>query len=141
MRVPKKIFTDFLKIKGLKSTAERHAVLEGAAAIGRHFSADELYEHLRGQGKLISRASVYRTLPLLIESGLVKESLSRQSTVGYEYMFGHDHHDHLICIACGRIIEFRDDSIERYQDLICEKNDFTSIDHELRIRGFCGKCR
>jgi Fur family transcriptional regulator, ferric uptake regulator len=141
MLTAKKLFGDYLKTKGLRSTLDRYLVLEGARSIDRHFDAEDLYERLRAAGSHVSRASVYRTLPLLIECGLVKESPRRQGRVSYEYLFGHDHHDHMICVRCGRVIEFRDEGIERFQEAVCEKYEFTSKDHELRIMGYCKECR
>ena len=141
MATANRIFRDYLKSKGLRSTPERYVVLEGVLSINKHFDAEELYEELRVKGKHVSRASVYRTLPLLIESGLLRESLRSESRVRYEYLFGHDHHDHLICIKCGNVIEFRDERIERFQEAVCEKYEFTSIDHELGIMGYCKRCR
>ena len=94
MTTTKEIFREYLKRKGLKSTPERNAVLETILSFHNHFNVDELYDLLRKQNKSISHASIYRTLPLLIESGLVSESLRCQGRVSYEHIFGHDHHDH-----------------------------------------------
>jgi Fur family ferric uptake transcriptional regulator len=137
---PERAFNDYLKRKGLKKTPERRMVLEGVLSMARHFDADLLHDTLKEGGKRISRASVYRTIPLLVESGLIRESVGSQNTAQYEYVFGHDHHDHLVCIACGRVIEFRVDEIERLQAEICKKYRFTYIDHELKITGLCEEC-
>ncbi|OIO72116.1 MAG: transcriptional repressor [Elusimicrobia bacterium CG1_02_37_114] len=141
MTTTKEIFREYLKRKGLKITPERNAVLETIFSFHKHFNVDELYDLLRKQNKSISHASIYRTLPLLIESGLVSESLRCQGRVSYEHIFGHDHHDHLICIKCGRIIEFKDNRIEKLQKEVCKKYKFEPSEHKLGIRGYCNKCR
>ena len=141
MVTPKEIFMNYLKRKGLKFTPEREAILEGAFSIHKHFDADELYEKLRKQKKHPSKASIYRTLPLLIESGLISESLRCRGRVSYELIFGHAHHDHLICIKCGKIIEFKEEGIERLQEEVCKKYGFEPIDHKLGIKGYCEKCK
>jgi Fur family ferric uptake transcriptional regulator len=133
-------FKNYLKRRGLKFTPERQIILKGVFSIHYHFDVDKLYEILRKQGKTISRATIYRTLPLLVESGLVKEYFHCQGKTSYEHVFGHDHHDHLFCIKCGKIIEFKEKRIERLQDEICKKYEFKSLEHRLSIKGYCKKC-
>ncbi|GAG53227.1 unnamed protein product, partial [marine sediment metagenome] len=99
-------FDEHLAQKGLKFTPARRTILKGAFSSHKHFDTDTLYEKLRAKGENISRATIYRTLPLLAESGLVKETLRCQGKVSYEHIFGHEHHDHMVCIKCGKVIEF-----------------------------------
>ena len=134
-------FRDYLKSKGLKYTPERRLVLREIFSFHNHFDAEGLFEKLREKGEHVSRATIYRTLPLLIESGLIKEALRCQDHTHYEHVFGHPHHDHLVCLGCGRVIEFREDKIERMQELICRRYDFQSIEHRLGIRGYCNRCK
>ena len=141
MENPKKKFINYLKNEGLKLTPEREHVLEGVFSIHKHFNVDKLYDKLRMQHKRISRASIYRTIPLLIKSGLVNESLRCQNNASYEHTYGHDHHDHMVCIKCGRIIEFKDQKIEELQEAVCKKYGFKPIEHKLGIKGYCKKCR
>jgi Fur family ferric uptake transcriptional regulator len=138
---PKDEFIKYLKKEGLKLTPEREAVLDGVFSIHKHFNADELYDKIRAQNKRISRASVYRTLPLLVNSGLVNETLRCQGTTSYEHTYGHEHHDHLVCIKCGKIIEFKEDKIEELQDAVCKRYGFLPTEHKLGIKGYCKKCR
>ena len=134
-------FRSFLKSKGLKMTSEREVILEAVLSLHEHFGIEKLYKKLERQGKNISRATIYRTIPFLIESGLIKEVMRYQNKAQYEHVFGHEHHDHLICIKCGRIIEFRNDNIEKLQDEICRKFRFKPAEHRLRISGYCQKCK
>lgn len=146
-------FTDYLKFKELKFTPQRQLILEEVFSIHSHFDVDQLYEKLRKKDKYLSRATIYRTLPLLVKSKLIKETLHCQGKTGrkssilapgkvsYEHIFGHDHHDHLLCIKCGKIIEFKEEKIEKLQDSVCKKYDFKPVEHRLGIRGYCRKCQ
>jgi len=134
-------FSSFLKSKGLKFTTERRAILEGVFSFHKHFDVDQLYDKLQRQGEHISRASIYRTIPLLIKSGLIAESLRCQGRVSYEHIFGHEHHDHMLCIKCGKVIEFRNKEIEELQEEVCKEYGFMALEHRLGIRGYCKRCR
>jgi Fur family ferric uptake transcriptional regulator len=109
-------FSKFLEGRGLKFTLERKDILAAISSFHKHFDIEELYEKLRKQGKHLSRATIYRTLPLLVESDLIRETFRCQERVSYEHIFGHKHHDHMVCIKCGRIIEFRSEEIEKLQE-------------------------
>ena len=134
------IFRDYLKSKGLKFTPERKLILKEVFSFHKHFDVEELYYKLRKNNKNISRATIYRTLPLLVRSNLVKETMRYKNNANYEHIFGHDHHDHLLCIKCGKIVEFKEDKIEELQNLVCKKYDFKPVEHRLGIRGYCYEC-
>lgn len=136
-----KIFKDFLSKRHLRLTTERKGILEAIFSLHGHFDIEVLYRHLEGMGWSISRATIYRTLPLLIESGLVKEVGKSQNRSHYEHVFGHAHHDHLLCIECGKVIEFKDDEIERLQSEICKRFGFKPLEHRLALMGYCKECR
>ena len=140
METYEKRFRDYLATHGLRRTSQRRAVLREAFAERGHFDADSLLETLRRQGKRVSRATVYRALGHLVECGLVKEVLRCQGKAHYEHTFGHQHHDHLVCVECGRVIEFTSASIEKEQRRICEQYGFRPIEHRLGIRGVCRSC-
>ena len=133
-------FSNYLKKKGLKFTPERRKILEAVLSLHTHFDADQLYEQLRKEGSNISQATIYRTFPLLIDSGIIKETLLCQSKKKYEHIFGHRHHDHMICISCGKIIEFREEKIEKLQRAVCKKYGFHPVEHRLGIKGYCKEC-
>ncbi len=137
----KNAFFSFIKGRGFKYTPERNAILEAISTFKGHFNADELSDRLRERGETISRATVYRSIPLLLESGIIKETVRELEKTSYETVFGRDHHDHLVCISCGRLIEFKDDEIERMQVRTCEKYGFEPVDHWMSIRGYCESCR
>jgi Fur family ferric uptake transcriptional regulator len=141
MKSEMKKFKEYLKSGGLSFTTERRQILEGVFSIDGHFDVDELYDRLRKRRMRISRATIYRSIPLLIESGMIKEALRCQKNVRYEHVFGHEHHDHMVCLRCGKVIEFKEDRIEKLQDEVCRRYDFESMDHRLGIRGYCKKCQ
>ncbi|MEA3431825.1 MAG: Fur family transcriptional regulator [candidate division WOR-3 bacterium] len=130
-------FGEYLKSKGLKFTPERRAILKEIFSFHEHFNVDQLYERL---GRRISRATIYRTLSLLIESKLIEEIFRCQDRTSYEHIFGHPHHDHMLCIKCGKVIEFREDKIEKLQKAVCERHNFKSVEHRLVIKGYCEEC-
>jgi len=106
-----------------------------------HFEADELYFRLRQKGdRRISRATVYRTLPLLEESGLIRRVVFIDKHTHYEHVYGHMHHEHLICLNCGKVIEFYKQSLEDTLEDIARENQFKSMAHKLEITGFCDQC-
>lgn len=134
-------FRSFLKENGLTFTSARNAILMGIIAAEGHFDADELLDSLRKKGEKLSTATVYRTLPLFVKSGIIKETLRSRGRARYEHVWGHEHHDHLECIVCGTIIEFKDDELETLQNKVCGKHGFQPVEHRLGIRGICASCR
>ena len=140
MFTPQDKFRDYLKEKGLKFTPERETVLREIFSLHKHFDVDEIYLKVHKKDKRLSRATIYRTLPLLVESGLIVETFRCLGKGSYEHIFGHPHHDHMVCIKCGKIIEFSNKKIERLQEEVCKKYGFKSIEHRLGIKGYCRKC-
>ena len=136
-----KIFQNFLAEKGLKLTKERTAVLKEVFSFHGHFEPEQLYLRIKDSGSKASRASVYRTLNLLVESGLVEKVTRTEKGNVYEHTFGHTHHDHMICDLCGSITEFYSEKLENLQKEICLVNDFDGRSHTLEIRGYCSECK
>lgn len=134
-------FQEYLQQQGLKLTAERTALLREIFSIHYHFEADELLFKMKEKAVKISRATVYRTLELLVKSGMVRRVHLGEDHYHYEHVTGNSHHDHLICTTCGGVIEFHDEELERLQMAICEKKKFTPTFHNLQILGVCDSCR
>lgn len=137
----RKVFQDFLLGKKLKLTKERLAVMDEIFSYHGHFEPEILYLRIKEAGIKASRASVYRTLNLLVESGLVERISRTEKSNVYEHTFGRKHHDHMICISCGDVIEFYSEKLEDVQSMICSENDFFGMSHILEIKGRCSKCR
>jgi Fur family ferric uptake transcriptional regulator len=134
-------FTAFLGERGLRLTPERQRILRVIAGSAGHFGPDELVGWLKKGRGPVSRATVYRTLELLLEAGLVGRLELGSLGVRYERELGREHHDHLACLSCGKLFEFTSPEIERLQDEVCRKLDFEPVRHLHRIMGVCGPCR
>lgn len=133
-------FGELLAAKGLKYTAERKRLLEEVLATGKHFDADSLYETMRGKGVRISRDTVYRTMPLLLECGILQKSVGDTRRDYFERTAVKGHHDHMVCIGCGGVIEFTSEKIEAAQEEICRRHGFQLIFHDHRLFGYCRSC-
>ena len=136
-----KEFGRFLKTKGLRFTPERLAILREVIASDAHFEAEDIFIRLRGKESKASQTSVFRTLNLLVEAGIVRKNPCDRMDARYEPVFGVDHHDHLVCIRCGRIIEFKDETIESQQKKIAAKHNFALVGHRLVLSGYCRECK
>jgi Fur family ferric uptake transcriptional regulator len=134
-------FQHFLQAQGLKLTGERSALVREIFSTHYHFDADELLFKMKGKNVKISRATVYRTLELLVKSGMVRRVHLGEDHYHYEHITGNSHHDHLICTTCGGVIEFHDPALEARQREICERKRFTPTFHNLQILGVCDSCR
>ncbi len=131
------IFTDFLRKGSYRITPERFEVLEYAFRETHHFSADELFLAMKNDGSNISRATVYNTLELLVECGLLSKHNFMGKEARYEKSLGVFEHDHLICLKCGKIIEFDNSDILKIQEKICEEYGIIPVNHSFNIYGYC----
>jgi len=138
----KQKFEEFLKSKEFKYTSERKLILNATLSFHNHFDVEELFEKLHKQGDDVSRATIYRTIPLLLQSGLLSETVHCQdkNKIRYENIFNKKHHDHLACVKCGKTIEFFDERIEKLQEEVCRQHNFVPIEHRLVIKGYCEDC-
>jgi Fur family ferric uptake transcriptional regulator len=133
-------FVDYLRGRNLRLTKERQALFEEVFAQHGHLDAEELLAALRRQGSGISRATVYRNLDLLVRCGVVrKHRLARQRHL-YEHLHAGQDHEHLVCAACGRVVEFRSPAIVALLGEICRAHGFDPARHALQILGRCRAC-
>ena len=140
MPATRKIFREFIARKGLKSTQQRNVILDEFLRSGSHLSTEELYLRIRRKHPSIGYATVYRTLKLFAECGIAEERHFDDGQTRYESTTGEEHHDHLICTACGAILEFEDPAIEELQQKVASAHGFRINRHRLEIYGLCGKC-
>lgn len=138
----------FLSGKGLRRTVQREAIIEAAFSTKEHYTAEELLVMARKIEKSVSRATVYRTLPLLVESGLLHELNLGSDTKVYDPNFvEHPTHNHLICVDCNKIIEFEDTNMELLENCISRRLGFSPASKAVKIEGHCdelklkGTCR
>lgn len=131
----------YLLDNGLRLTRQRQMIAEAFFDHDGHPDIDELYSRVRKRDPNVGQATVYRTLKLLVESGLANMSRFGGSTTRYEVHHEDEHHDHLVCTGCGRIIEFVDEAIEALQEKVARAHDFEMHDHKMEIYGVCAPCR
>jgi len=131
----------YLAGQGLKSTRQRDRILEVFVSAGRHLSAEELYLLIKKTDRGIGYATVYRTLKLLTLARLAHERRFEDGVTRFEFNAAEGHHDHLICIRCGRIIEFENEQIEALQQGVAKKNKFQVHSHKLELYGHCAGCQ
>ena len=135
------LFRSFISGKGLRNTPEREEIIAEIFSTHEHFDVDELYMRLRHRGSKISKASIYRNIPLIMECGLIKDVWLEDGHMHYEHIYGHGHHCHLRCVKCGKVVEFVDESLKELEKRLSEENGFEIIDHRLDITGYCPDCR
>jgi Fur family transcriptional regulator, ferric uptake regulator len=140
MSKEKEIFFEHLRRAGFKKTAQRELILEVFLKTEGHLSAEDLYHLVKAEDPSVGFTTVYRTLKLLHECGLAREERLGDGRKRYEHEYNHQHHDHLICTDCGRLIEFYSEVIEKKQDEIAAQYNFKPTRHSLRIFGICSNC-
>ena len=135
-------FLDFLARKHLRLTGPRRAIIESVFSTEKHFSAEDLLKWARRRDKSVSRATVYRTLPLLTESGLVREMDFGQDHKFYDPNYAErPHHNHIICQDCGKIVEFESQKIAQLENEISRRLGFSANAHRLQITATCEEFR
>lgn len=133
-------FDKFLATKSLKLTNQRREIIEKILAMPRHFTADDLVDSFVGQRPRVSKATIYRTLSLLHEAEIIEEHNFGEAHKLYEISEGREHHDHLSCTRCHKIIEFFSEEMEALQDRIAAKLGFHPTHHSQKIYGLCREC-
>lgn len=136
----REIFESHIRKKNLKHTEQRTQILMTFLETERHLTAEELYILVRKKYPSVGYATISRTLKLLCDCGLCSELRVEDGVTRYEHLYGHDHHDHLICIECGSFVEVVSPEIERLQEKLAQANGFTIKRHRLEIYGICKKC-
>lgn len=132
----------FLAGKGLRRTVQREAIIDAAFSTKEHFGAEELLKMARTIEPSVSRATVYRTLPLLVESGMLRElNLGGDMKVYDPNFVEHPTHNHLICVDCNKIIEFEDTNMELLENCITRRLGFSPANKMVKIEAHCDELR
>jgi Fur family ferric uptake transcriptional regulator len=137
------IFKEYCTNKGLRYTSQRDIIIKEIYKIEGHFDVDKLYICIcnRFLDTKLSKVSIYRNILHLIEAGLIRESLNEKNLICYEHTLGHEHHDHMKCLKCGKVFEFFEPEIDKLQKSLCEKRGFNMTSHIHVIKGYCLKCQ
>lgn len=134
-------FRAALKQKGLKTTSQRDDIARTFFASSKHLSIDDLYREVRDINPGVGYATVYRTMKLLKDCEFAEEQHFADGHTRYENADVEEHHDHILCDDCGKIVEFADESIERLQEEIAERLGFVLSHHRMELYGVCEPCR
>ncbi len=130
----------YMSRKGLRSTEQRRLIVETFFETPEHVTLDRLLERVREVDSRIGYATVYRTMKMLSDGGVAHEQKFGDGLTRYELADGDAHHDHLICMDCGRIQEFEEPQIEQLQDRVAHRHGFEVHHHKHELYGRCGTC-
>ena len=137
----KEILLEHLQRAGLRRTSQRDLILEMFLRTEEHLTSEDLYRLVQREDPTVGHTTVYRTLKLLTEAGLAREVRFGDNKTYYEHHYNHQHHDHMICTGCGRVIEFFSPEIEALQDQMADNFGFRPTHHSLRLWGVCSECQ
>jgi Fur family transcriptional regulator, ferric uptake regulator len=136
----KKIFKEYVKSQGLRQSAQRDLIADTFLTNRGHRSMEELLAEARKKDPRIGLTTVYRTLKLLTRCGLAAERKFNRQVSYFEPIPKGKHHDHLICLDCGRIMEFENPAIESLQISVAKEHHFSITHHILELYGYCRDC-
>jgi len=139
---PAEKFREFLATKSQRLTHERRIIVDEVFSSHEHFDAEHLIERLasRQESKRVSRASIYRSLALLEEAGLLRKVTRSNGRDVYEHDYGYPEHDHMICEKCGSLIEFPAGAISDILERVTSEHSFRMTGHRLEVSGICTRC-
>lgn len=130
-----------LAAKNLKHSRPRQEIINVFMQSGQHVTSDELHQLVKKEFPRIGAATVYRALKLMCEANLARELNFKDGSTRYEPVRGQEHHDHLVCVGCGSVVEVCDPEIERLQDRLFRRNGYEPQSHRLDLYGVCPRCR
>ena len=136
---PVKLFKRYLRAKGKNITRVRQRIVEEVFRSKEHFDVPTLWARLRDAN--VSVSTIYRTLELLVDSGLVRPVDLGDKHLHYEHIFGRRHHEHMICVGCGKVLEFYEQKLEGMILELAERHNFQHHSHNLQVFGLCAECR
>ena len=139
MKDLKEIYENYLRDNGLRDSVQRRKVFEMFLSMGSHVSLDEIYRETKKKHPEIGYATIYRTMKLLCDAGICSEVVFEDGSIKFE-VSARGHHDHLVCINCGKIEEFYSSEIERLQQNIAKRKGYVLKDHKLILYGLCKSC-
>lgn len=124
---------NYMREKGYRWTSQRKLIAAVVFGTHDHFDAEELLDMCRKEDTQVSRATVYRTLSMLEEAGFVEALDIGEGRKRFEHVLGHDHHDHMLCQICGKIVEFTDPDLEAKKEQVARSQGFRLVSHSLKL--------
>jgi len=137
----RELFLEHIKAAGLRRTEQRDLILDTFLSTEEHLTSEDLYGLIHKIDPDVGLTTVYRTLKLLTDAGLAREVRFGDGKTYYEHHYNHEHHDHMICTECGKVIEFFSPEIEALQDQMASNFGFRPTHHSLRLWGICANCQ
>jgi len=135
------VLKEYLRPRGLRFTPERETIIKTIFSLGKHFEADDLLVKLRQRKSKIAKASIYRTFKLLVGAGILRPVIFTDRHLHYEQVIGKKHHGHLVCLKCGRVIEFSRPKILKELNKVYREYHFKEFDHKVEATGYCHQCQ
>ena len=139
--IEKALLLEHIQATGLRRTSQRDLILEIFLSTEDHLTSEDLHNLVHKKDPSVGLTTVYRTLKLLTEAGLAREVGFGDGKTYYEHHYNHEHHDHMICTECGKVIEFFSADIEELQDQMASNFGFKPTHHSLRMWGICAECQ
>lgn len=140
MQSAEQILNQYLRKKGIRYSEQRNKVFEVFLNTERHLTANELYGIVRKKHPAIGYATVYRAMKVITEAGIADEIEFGDGAKRFEHKYGHEHHDHLICVKCGKFVEVMNFQIEKLQKKLARQHGFILMRHKMHLFGICRKC-
>lgn len=137
----KEFFTAYLEKKGYKKTPERFAILDEIYSHQGHLDVEDLCDAMVKRNYRVSRATIYNTMELLLDSNLVIKHQFHHDTAHFERAYNVQKHGHLICLRCGKVEEFTDERIGKVVEEMGEKHQFHEHHHLIYVYGWCKSCK
>jgi Fur family ferric uptake transcriptional regulator len=141
LELAEKRFRSYLDERGLKYTKERVAILHAVMENHGHFEVEDLILAMRQKGQKVSKATTYRTLALLLGAAIIRQLVFGPKHAYYEHIYGHRHHEHMVCLQCGKVVEFLEPRLSALVDAISDQHSFTLTSHRFTLFGLCAECR
>ena len=141
MKSAKAVFRQYLKAHGMRHSNQRERILDVFLASEDHPTIDELHELVKRSDPGIGLATVYRAMRVICQARLARETDFGDGVRRFEHEYEHQHHDHLVCVECGKVIEVVSSEIEQLQEKLAQRHDFIPTRHKMQIFGICRTCK